>query len=122
MKKNVFIEMKLVVCNYLDFNVDSFYLSYFCGEKLNELTAQDLKAKSRSQTTFEFIQQSCLSNPLIKFKQIEINKKNILFDASVGELSQQLNNGGLVCHDMERNVKYWLNLYEQPLNGSVVKQ
>ncbi len=119
MKKKVHIEAELVVCNYLELNVDSFYLSYFCEDKIYELTAQDLRAKTRSQTTFEFIQHvSSSSQHLIKLNKIEINSKNILFDSRVGELSQQLSNGGLVCHDLERNAKYWLSLYEQSLNGS----
>ncbi len=52
----------------------------------------------------------------MQINSIEINNKKLLFDNN-DQLKQ-----GLVCHDSDLNMKYWLNLYEQTFNNNEIIQ
>jgi len=112
-KKNVFIESKLVVCNYLDLDINNLSFTYsFGANDLNEIKITKLEKLSRSNTTYELIEQASS----LQINSIEINNKKLLFDNN-DQLKQ-----GLVCHDSDLNMKYWLNLYEQTFNNNEIIQ
>lgn len=100
-KKIIRIESKLVVCNYLDLDVQNLSLNY----SNNEIRMSSINKMCRSSTTYELVES-------INFKlnSLEINGKKILFEPELA-LEDQLKTG-LVCHDVDLDLKYWINLNE----------
>lgn len=104
-KKFIFIQTKFLVCNYLDFSIDSIGIFYQTNGRQFELQENKVEKLSRSKTSFELI----LSNKNdLEINSIEINKQKISLNLD------QLKSGYL-WHEKNLNLKFWLNFYEQDL-------
>jgi hypothetical protein len=112
LKKKIFIQSKLIICNYLNVALNDFYLSYYCSGRMYEINVNNsIKELSRSQSTYELIQ----SNEMFEIHTLKINQMEI-----TKRENEQLKSG-VLCRDKSLNISFWLNLYEQAFrskNGS----
>ena len=102
-KKNIYLESKLVVCNYLNASIDQLYFSYECDKQVYELSSGSIPSMSRSTSTFELIES--IQQETLHFYVVEINNSKIV----LGDLYNQLL-AGILCHDLKLKRKYWLSL------------
>ena len=109
-KKKIIIQSKMTIANYLNSNINNFYLSYTCNNKDYELSLNEtIEKNSRSNSTYELIQK--FDSNSFEISSIKINDR-LLLNKQVKNSLEQLRNG-ILCEDTSLNIKYWLNLYEQ---------
>ena len=102
-EKNIYLESKLVVCNYLNTSIDQLFISYECDKQIYELSSGSISSMSRSTSTFELIES--IHQDAFHINFVEINNSKIV----LADLYNQLL-GGILCHDLKLKRKYWLSL------------
>ena len=103
LKKKIFIQSKLVICNYLNLEVDYLNLTYSCNGQTHEIILKDsIKETARSEFSYTIIQsnESYFDLTGLKINNFEINTK---------ELSKL--KSGLLCRDKYLNINFWVNIY-----------
>jgi hypothetical protein len=120
-KKFVSFQARLCVVNMVNLEISNVGLIY-SDESAVEVQFGPIPKYSRSTYTHEIVESSS-SSPLIDITSIRVNEDSIVASSKKQQdfLNKLIN--GLCVYDARQSVKYWLNLYENKLDGeSTVSQ
>ncbi len=72
-EKDVYFEAKLIVCNYLNNELQSFSLRYQCGNKEYELGTTPIGKNSRSDASYELVQLEDECEAILNVNEVKMN-------------------------------------------------